>query len=162
MTTNWHESRNDEYQRYFINIRGKRQEVRLYKIWDGICQRCRNPNQKDFKRYGGRGIKLCKEWESSTAFMKWSYENGYDDSLQIDRIDCNGDYCPENCRWVDVQTQAYNKRTTKYIVYQDKKVSYGLLCKQKNIHRDTVRDRLKRGWSVEDAFDIPAGGLRNE
>ena len=96
MNNRWHESRNDGFQRYFINENGKRQEVRLYKIWDGIYQRCYNPNQKDFYRYGGRGIVLCDEWKNSTAFMSWAYTNGYDDSLQIDRIDVNGIPLPIN------------------------------------------------------------------
>ena len=162
MMTRWHESREDEFQRYFINEKGNRQEVRLYKIWDGIYQRCYNSKQKDYHNYGGRGIELCEEWKNSTTFMRWAYNNGYKDFLQIDRIDCNGNYCPENCRWVDVQTQAYNKRNTKYVIYKGEKVPYGLLCKQKKIHRDTVRDRLKKGWTVEEAVDTPVGSKRND
>lgn len=155
--TKWHESRSDGFQRYFINENGKRQEVRLYKIWDGIYQRCYNHNQKDFYNYGGRGIVLCDEWKSSTAFMSWAYANGYDDSLQIDRIDVNGIYCPENCRWVDTVTQAYNKRNTKYIEFNGELRPFGLLCKEHGIHKDTVRDRLKRGWTLEDSLTVKPG-----
>lgn len=156
--TRWHESREDEFQRYYINKNGKRQEVRLYKIWDGIYQRCYNSNQKDYPRYGGRGIVLCEEWKNSTNFMRWAIANGYNESLSIDRIDPDGIYCPENCRWADTVSQSYNKRNTIYVVYQGKRQPFGLLCKDKGIHRDTVRDRLKRGWSLEEALSIPPGG----
>lgn len=154
----WHDTRNDEFQRYYKNKNGRRQETRLYKIWDGIYQRCYNPNQKDYNRYGGRGVVLCDEWKDSTTFMRWAVNNGYNDTLSIDRIDVNGIYCPSNCRWADSVTQAYNKRTTKYVVYKGEQHPFGLLCRQKGIHRDTVRDRIKRGWSIEDSFDTPVGG----
>lgn len=160
--SDWHIARNDGFQRYFINAKGKRQETRLYKIWDGIYQRCYNPKQKDYHNYGGRGIKLCDEWLLSTNFMRWALENGYKDSLSIDRIDVNEGYSPDNCRWVDDLTQNYNKRTTKYVIYKGERFPYGLLCIIKGIHRDTVRDRLKRGWSVEDAFDVKPGGHRSD
>lgn len=63
-------------------------------------QRCRNVNNKDYKQYGARGIKVCEEWNKLSNFIKWSYENGYKDGLQIDRIDNDGDYCPSNCHFV--------------------------------------------------------------
>lgn len=89
---------------------------RIYKIWQGIRQRCNNPNDKDYEDYGGRGIKVCKEWnKSSEAFVLWALENGYADNLSIDRIDTNSDYSPENCRWATWTQQARNKRMEKKI-----------------------------------------------
>lgn len=92
----------------------KKNNPRLYKIWQGIRQRCNNPNDKDYQNYGGRGIKVCEEWNNnSIAFIKWALSNGYSEQLTIDRKDVNGDYCPENCHWADYTEQARNKRIQK-------------------------------------------------
>lgn len=74
---------------------------RLEYIRRGMIARCHKPTRKDFPRYGGRGIRVCAEWlNNPSSFYAWALENGYDDSLSIDRIDSDKDYCPENCRWI--------------------------------------------------------------
>lgn len=89
----------------------KKNYPRIFKIWQGMRQRCNNPNDKDYKNYGKRGIKVCAEWDSSSeTFVKWALQNGYSESLSIDRQDVNGDYCPENCRWATTVEQGRNKR----------------------------------------------------
>jgi hypothetical protein len=81
--------------------------------------RCYNQNCKYFKNYGGRGISICDEWKNDfQAFYDWAMANGYDETATkwrctIDRIDVNGDYCPENCRWVDMKTQQNNRTNNK-------------------------------------------------
>lgn len=88
---------------------------RLYSIWSGIKDRCLNKNNSSYKDYGGRGIKVCEEWENSFEnFFIWSMENGYEETLTIDRINNDGAYCPENCRWVDMKIQSFNQRVTKH------------------------------------------------
>lgn len=83
---------------------------RLYHIWTGMKQRCHNPKSKDYCRYGGRGIAVCNEWRNSfEAFKSWAEANGYRKHLTIDRVDNNGNYCPDNCRWTTMQEQAKNK-----------------------------------------------------
>lgn len=90
---------------------------RLYRVWQGIKNRVHNPKCERYMSYGGRGIKMCPEWEQSfEAFRDWALLTGYDPAAPygvctIDRIDVNGNYEPSNCRWVDLKTQATNKRT---------------------------------------------------
>ena len=78
--------------------------------------RCGNPNTPHYSYYGGRGIRVCEEWENDfSAFYKWSVENGYKDGLSLDRIDFNGNYEPGNCRWVELKRQQRNKRDTVFV-----------------------------------------------
>ena len=92
----------------------KKRYPRIYKIWQGIRQRCNNPNDKDYPSYGGRGIIVCENWNKTpNLFIAWALSNGYRDDLSIDRIDVNGDYSPDNCRWATATQQARNKRIEK-------------------------------------------------
>jgi len=88
-------------------------ESRLYEIWIGMRKRCQNPKHKNFDRYGGRGISVCSEWDSSfVAFQEWSLQKGYRNDLTIDRIDNDGDYEPSNCRWACMRCQSINRTNT--------------------------------------------------
>lgn len=88
--------------------------TRIFKTWMNMRNRCGRPTASDYKYYGGRGIKICTEWANSfEAFYSWAISNGYTDELTIDRIDVNGDYCPENCRWVTMKVQNQNKRNSR-------------------------------------------------
>lgn len=85
----------------------KKANPRLYRIWQGMLNRCRRPKDKYYQRYGGRGISVCEEWHCFPAFYEWAMANGYQDNLTIDRIDVNGNYEPSNCQWL---TMAENSR----------------------------------------------------
>jgi hypothetical protein len=89
---------------------------RLYRIWVAMRQRCNDPNRDGFAGYGGRGIKVCPEWDSSyPAFKAWALANGYASHLTIDRVDVNGNYEPGNCRWLTVKEQLSNTRRSKLV-----------------------------------------------
>jgi hypothetical protein len=86
-------------------------KTRLYHIWINMKSRCFDENSTTFHHYGGRGITVCREWASSfLSFREWATANGYSDELSIDRINVDGNYCPENCRWVSGSIQQFNKR----------------------------------------------------
>jgi hypothetical protein len=90
------------------------QKTRIYKAWCKLKERCYNANNERYARYGGRGIRVCQEWNDSfEAFDRWSKENGYHDALEIDRRDNNGDYTPDNCRWVTGTVSRRNRKGVK-------------------------------------------------
>ena len=94
---------------------------RLFRVWANIKKRCNNPHYKGFKDYGGRGISICEEWNNDyCTFKEWAITNGYDETAPrgkctIDRIDNNGNYEPNNCRWVDMKVQNRNKRARRRV-----------------------------------------------
>lgn len=129
---------------------------RLFSIWVNMKTRCLNPNTPSFKNYGARGITICDEWKDDfKAFYDWSMSHGYSDDLTIDRIDNDGNYEPSNCRWVSMKTQCLNKSDNHIVVLNG--VSKPLLswCEDFRINYKTVRDRLHRGWSYQDALSKP-------
>lgn len=95
-------------------------KTRLYSIWLGIRDRCSRVKNQDYYLYGGRGIKVCDEWNSDfLTFRNWALNNGYNDNLSIDRIDPDGNYEPNNCRWITLTEQTYNKRNTRKVYYKE-------------------------------------------
>ena len=90
---------------------------RLYRIWGTMRHRCQNPKRKDYKYYGARGIKVCEEWGDFSTFYEWAINNGYNDTLTLDRVDANGNYEPSNCKWATMKEQGNNKTNNHLITY---------------------------------------------
>lgn len=145
-----------EYNQQSKKIHGGR-HTRLYHIWRGMKSRCFNENNADYKRYGGRGITVCDEWENDFAvFRDWALCNGYSDDLSIDRIDVDGDYCPENCRWTDWSTQNKNRCSSINVEYNGKTVNLVDLADMVGIRYGTLYQRIHLyGWPIDRAIKTP-------
>ena len=145
-----------------------RKSNRLNRIYTNMKYRCNNPDIKDWKNYGGRGITICNEWlnqervlgvwgritKGFLAFKTWALENGYTDELTIDRIDSNKGYCPENCRWVSWKVQGNNTRHNRFVTYKGRTQTIKQWCEELNLNYNTVISRINRyGYSVEKAFE---------
>lgn len=142
-----------------INERHGLYKTRIYTIWKNIKQRCFNKKNRDYKNYGLRNILMCDEWtDKENGFMNfynWAIQNGYSDDLSIDRIDVNGNYSPFNCRWTTDIEQANNKRNNHYVTYKNKTQSLSRWCKELNLRYDTIKNRIYKGWTPEEAFEKP-------
>lgn len=135
----------------------------LHKVWNAMLERCENPNCKMFSIYGGRGISVCSEWHDFWQFVKWSDSvGGKPDGFSLDRIDVNGNYCPENCRWANNETQQNNKTTNKYLTYKGETHTVAEWCRLLNLSRYAVQYRISHGWPVDDAFEIPLNHRKDE
>ena len=118
----------------------------------GMRKRCYSPKSNCYKNYGGRGIKVCDEWlgkDGQTNFREWALANGYRKGLTIDRIDNDGDYSPENCRWATIQTQTYNRSTNSRITIKGKTQTVTEWAKEIGISIGAMQQRLRSGWSEE-------------
>ena len=128
---------------------------RLYRIWCNMRYRCEKEYNTHYDRYGGRGIKVCDEWSSFEVFERWARSNGYSDNLTIDRIDNNGNYEPDNCRWVDMVTQSRNKENSRMITYNGETLHIMDMAEKYNLPYGVVRARYENGWSAERIFTTP-------
>ena len=128
---------------------------RLNVAYWNMKKRCYDTKSAAYKNYGERGIVVCDEWNKKggyQSFKEWAISSGYKDNLSLDRIDVDGNYCPENCRWVDNFTQANNTRKNHYVIYNGKKTTISELSRISDIPIQTILSRLKNGNSVEMAI----------
>lgn len=128
----------------------------LYKTWHNMRSRCKNPNATKYELYGGKGIKVCSDWDNSfQAFYDWAINNGWQAGFTIDRIDGDNDYCPQNCRWVDYKIQANNTTQVHNITYDGKTMGIYAWAEYLGIDKKMLSSRILRGWDIERAFTTP-------
>lgn len=125
--------------------------AKLYGVYSSMIERCSSPKCKGFHNYGGRGIAVCDEWKDNRqSFFDWAFENGYEEGLQLDRIDNNGNYCPENCRWVTRKVNCNNTRKNVSLEYNGETHTLSewadILC----INRSTIFSRHRAGKPVDE------------
>lgn len=129
---------------------------KLYWVYYAMIQRCYKANCKRYFRYGGRGIRVCKEWLSDkVSFYKWALENGYKEGLTLDRIDNDGNYEPSNCAWVSNKDNSNHNSRTHFLTYKGKTQSMIKWSEELNINYSTLRNRINRsGMTVEEALEL--------
>lgn len=142
--------------------------TRIYNVWQGMKQRCYNPNETEYGNYGGRGITVCKEWLGEHGvenFAEWAYSTGYDENAEhgectIDRIDNDKGYSPDNCRWATNKEQQRNKRNNFVVIYKEKEMTLSEVSEITGINRETLSSRLGRGMTIEEAVSFKKTELK--
>lgn len=132
---------------------------RLKSIWRCMQTRCYNKNHKSYKNYGNRGIKICDEWLGENGldnFREWAMKNGYENDLTIDRIDVNGDYEPNNCRWVDYTEQNNNRRSCITLLYNGEEVTIKELSEIIGTSTTTIFKAYKQDGRIDFTYWKPS------
>ena len=125
-------------------------KTRLYNIWYGIIRRTEDSSRKEYKDYGGRGIKMCSEWRQSyEVFREWALANGYTDEHSIDRVENDGDYTPDNCRWAERIEQANNRTDTHYLTKDGITKPATVWAKELGVPYMRIKKRIRLGWPDE-------------
>lgn len=138
-------------------------KTRIHRIWSGLFSRCENENFSEYHNYGARGIKVCDEWQRPDGFMNfynWSMDNGYVDNLSLDRVDTNGDYCPENCRWATPKEQSNNTRRNVLLTYNGVTMNITQWEDSLGLRHGLIGSRKRSGWTDEECLTIPVGQKR--
>jgi hypothetical protein len=134
----------------------------LYNVWINMRRRCDDSSAISYKYYGGRGIAVCEEWSNFDSFLAWALSNGYRQGLSLDRIDGDGNYCPENCRWADWKTQANNKRNNRRITINGVTKNAKEWADGAGIKWSTFQRRIDvYGFTPEEALSCPVKSHEN-
>lgn len=125
-----------------------------YRSWSGMKRRCTNPRGNSYQRYGARGVKVCERWRGDNGYANFYEDMGPRPTPQhsIDRIDNDGDYTPENCRWATVEEQSNNRSTNAYHVIDGERLTRIQISRRYNIPHSTLFSRLESGMSIEEAI----------
>jgi len=131
---------------------------KLYNVWKNMMSRCYNTKNKGFRKYGERGISVCLDWHDVKVFVSWATQNGYAEGLQIDRMDNDGNYEPTNCRFVTNRMNCRNTRTNKPLTISGETKCIAEWSEDRRcvVGEDTLRARIRLGWSNEAALLTPS------
>ena len=143
-----------------MTVSETKERGQLYKVWSHLRDRCNDPKTRNYKNYGGRGIKVCERWNSFEAFL--SDMGPRPAGHSIDRIDNNGNYEPSNCRWATMRDQNNNRRDNRMVEFRGERMTLRRAVQLSGINlcHKTIEGRLRHGWSLEEALtqpSIPAG-----
>lgn len=134
--------------------------TKLYGVWQSMQNRCKDPKNKSYLDYGGRGISVCDEWKDPSTFFEWAKTNGYREGLEIDRIDVNGNYSPDNCRWITRLENSNNKRNNKLIEYNGETKTLAQWARFFDVNYKRLSKLLTRGYSLVEAVNRMRTGDR--
>lgn len=135
------------------NIKHGMRHSRIYNIYCGMKQRCYNKNNHKFKNYGGRGVTICSEWlDDFMSFYNWAMENGYTETLTIERIDVDGNYEPSNCKWIKMSEQSQNKTCNRFVEFNGETKILSEWCNELGVSYKTAYSRLCYGIPVDKIF----------
>lgn len=134
-----------------------RARTHLYRVWYAMKARCSNPRNQGYALYGGRGISVCDEWNAFIIFRDWATSHGYSPDLELDRINTNGNYSPDNCRWVTPQANKRNTRANHFVTAfgETKCIADWILDSRCAMSFGGLTDRIRKGWSPEKAITTP-------
>lgn len=135
--------------------------TKIYDVWNSMRLRCTKPSQSCYPNYGGRGIKVCERWMNSFENFFADMGSTYQEGLSLDRIDVDGDYTPENCRWSTWEEQMRNTRKNKLFTINGATKNLSAWIEETEVKSSTVRQRYYAyGWDIEKALFTPTGGTR--
>lgn len=143
------------YLRFADMVVRRRVKCRLYQIWDSMKKRCEWPGQNRYERYGGRGIRVCDEWQSYDTFRAWAISHGYGKWVSLDRVDNDGHYEPNNCRWIPAGQQQWNSSRTIHLTLNGVTKPLPQWADELGLSREILRTRRSQGWTDEQILTTP-------
>jgi hypothetical protein len=141
-----------------LQRRHGKEPINFYWKWKGMRQRCLNPKNPRYEDYGGHGIFICREWDSYEAFRDWALAEGWVNGLQIDQIDNDGSYTPDNYRFVEQKENVNNTRKNRFLTWQGKTQTIAQWASQIGVAQKTLQHRVARGWDIDRIFTQPFRG----
>lgn len=134
----------------------------LYVIWGNMIQRCTNPKNTNYAKYGAKGISVCSNWRDASIFLEWAEASGWEEGLMLDRIYGNLGYFPENCRWVSRKVQNLNRSPIHWVTMNGKTLCAKDWCREIGINYATFQFRLRKGMDIVEALTRPVRARNKE